>query len=167
MLKKLLLGALLCVLFGLALEANLGGDSKASDEAQRPIDPAGRRLFVLILDSLDVRDAEAMPAFQALAARGRLEKLEVLRDSSDWPGRAVTVTAVCVCVSIVCLWRWPVSGPWAATSRGRQRRGLRPSLFSRQQRPQSSGQTTKPRSRRVQQKGRARNRPSSAFTLCG
>ncbi len=70
MLKKLLLGALLCVLFGLALEANLGGDAKASGEAQRPIDPAGRRLFVLILDSLDVRDAEAMPAFQALAARG-------------------------------------------------------------------------------------------------
>ena len=70
MVKKLLLGAILCGLFGLALEANLAGPERPADSGQQRLDPAGRRLFVLIIDSMDVRDADAMPAFQALAAKG-------------------------------------------------------------------------------------------------
>ena len=71
MLKRLFVGAILCVALGAAIEANLGNARKVDPEtAHRVIDPSGRTLFMLILDSWRYEDAPTMPHLMKVVHEG-------------------------------------------------------------------------------------------------
>ncbi|MDP6933830.1 MAG: alkaline phosphatase family protein, partial [Myxococcota bacterium] len=62
------------LVLGLAVEANLG--SQVSPQVQQVEDPAGRRLFLLVLDSLSIDNAAQMPALVELSREGFYAEVE-------------------------------------------------------------------------------------------
>jgi hypothetical protein len=70
MIKRLLLALCACVVMGLAMEIDLGG-TRVRTEAQNQVSDAdGRRLMILVMDSLSVEDAAQLPALQKLEKKG-------------------------------------------------------------------------------------------------
>jgi hypothetical protein len=74
-LKRLWIGLFLCVMLGIAIESNRGTPAR-SGEPVLIEDPAGRRLMLLVVDSLSVPNFKKMPALQALAADGFSAQIE-------------------------------------------------------------------------------------------
>jgi hypothetical protein len=70
----LLAGLLLAVLLGIAVETSFGG----ADQGAAPVTPdkRGRRLYVLVIDSFSVADAEQVPAYKDLVRRGLSAQVE-------------------------------------------------------------------------------------------
>ncbi len=75
MLKRLWLGLFLCVLLGVAIEFNRGTPAR-SGEPIAVQDESGRRLMLLIIDSMSIPNFKNMPALQALAKDGFVAELE-------------------------------------------------------------------------------------------
>lgn len=75
MLKRLWLGLFLCVLLGVAIEANRGTPAR-SGEPIAVQDESGRRLMLLIIDSMSIPNFKKMPALQALAKDGFTAEIE-------------------------------------------------------------------------------------------
>ncbi len=77
MLKRLLLALCACLLMGVAMEVDLGGAREIRSEGGTRVSEAeGRRLMILILDSLSVEDAAQMPALQKLEKEGFSSEIE-------------------------------------------------------------------------------------------
>ena len=69
MLKRLWIGFLLAFVLGIAVECNRGNPPR-TDEPVQVEDESGRRLLLLIVDSLSIPNYQAMPALQGLAKDG-------------------------------------------------------------------------------------------------
>jgi hypothetical protein len=74
-LKRLWLGLFLCLLLAAAIESNRGTPPRTGEPVQIE-DAAGRRLMLLIIDTLSLKNFKAMPNLQALAAEGFYAELE-------------------------------------------------------------------------------------------
>lgn len=68
----------LALLFALwaSVEATLGKASRASGDPVKVVDPGGRRLMLVVLDSLTPEDAADMPSWRALEKRGLSAEVE-------------------------------------------------------------------------------------------
>jgi len=69
MLKRLWIGFLLAFVLGIAVECNRGNPPR-TDEPIQVEDESGRRLLLLIIDTLSIPNYQAMPALQGLAKDG-------------------------------------------------------------------------------------------------
>ena len=65
-----LLALMVAVGFGIAVEQRFGEQLASVSEDAPPRDPSGRRLYILMVDSLTIDDANRMPAFEALGREG-------------------------------------------------------------------------------------------------
>ncbi len=70
--KRLGLGLLLCLLLAVAVERHLATPVPTAEPHSAP----GRRLFLLIIDSLSLSDVEGVPALETLAAEGYAAEIE-------------------------------------------------------------------------------------------
>ena len=71
MIKRMFFALFAFVMMCVAMEVDLGGSAQVSGEAGSLVEEdGGRRLMVLILDSLSVEDAQQMPALEEIRSNG-------------------------------------------------------------------------------------------------